>query len=356
MSDGKNLISTNKDVPVMHIPEFPNLKDSVEYVLTHNAPKENFPLATISTNSNQLIFNCCHTFGDGSHLKRIVSELQNPTNTPLPKLPTPILTTFSEELSRLSPLSHDYRDPMFTHLKNQTPEKADPTDVFQNIVSKFPANTLSCYHNGKISGLTEHISASLVLSAKAIGGLSDGFGTQNAVDLRPFLPKHLQKSLGIIDHVGMVIMTSQKPKTFGDLKKDFRATLNDAISRKLFFNHMKWDILHYCSDEGVKEELPLQGLMVLLSNVGQVHIKKPITDVMMRVDMEEPYSVASIISYSVISEKENSVRTHLTYGAKGTTKHYMERLNKVFEYAMRNFQPSLEIDKAIDILRKIDKK
>lgn len=86
---------------------------------------------------------------------------------------------------------------------------------------------------------------------------------------------------------------------------------------------MKWDI-----------DIPLVGLANVVSHIGPVKIRKPITDIMMRVDMEEPFEMVSILSYSVQFEKQNSVRTHLTYGSNGISREQMVRYGRLFDHVM----------------------
>lgn len=117
---------------------------------------------------------------------------------------------------------------------------------------------------------------------------------------------------------------------------------------------MKWEIEHYV--DGGQSEFPWIGLGNLVSHIGPVRIRSPITDVMMRVDMEEPFEFISVIAYSVISESENSVRTHLTYGAEGITKKNMERYVRLFDHAMTKIILDTPIDDAIGILRDLDSK
>ncbi|OHT05250.1 hypothetical protein TRFO_27056 [Tritrichomonas foetus] len=359
-ADKDNLYHTNDVAPIFKLPEkTKNLQEAVTYAIQHCKTTQSFPLAVLAANSRHLVFNACHTFCDGKMLKTLVSEVQNPTNKKMPFLPVPILTNFAEQLKGLPPLSHDYNDPIITHLDNTHPKEEDKSDIFSNIFSKFNVQDLKCFNNGKVKGLTEHLSSSLILAAKALGDLGDGYGLQGAMDLRPFLPGDRGEDLDIVDHVGNFIMTSKNPKTVHDLQQDLRKCIKDAVEKKTFLNHMVWDIQHYCTNENNNEEtkepeFPVRGLGCYVSNVGQVRIKKPITDIMMRVDMEEPYTMMSIIAYSVVSEFENSVRTHLTYGTKGTTKAYMEKLNRKFDYAMTKLNPQTSINDAIEILRKID--
>lgn len=358
-ADKDNLYRTNELAPVQKIPEsIKTMQGAVEYSLLSCRPQQTFPLATIAHNSNMIVFHAIHSFCDGAMLMRIVQEIQHPTNPKMPdSLPVPILISFKDQLNGIPTISHDYRDPIITHLANKHPKVPDTKDVFQNIFEKFPIESLKIYQNGKISGLTEFMGASLVLASKAIGDVGDGYGLQGAMDLRPYLPVHRQKDLDIVDHVGNFIMSSPKPNTVNDICQDFRKCLKGAQTNKTWLNHMKWDIDHYCNDNGeVKEDFPYSGLGNYISNVGQVHIKKPIKDIMMRIDMEEPYEMIAIITYSVISERENSIRSHLNYGRNGTTRKYMQRLHDAYGFALQNVGREKTIKDAISMIKMFDRR
>ena len=117
---------------------------------------------------------------------------------------------------------------------------------------------------------------------------------------------------------------------------------------------MKWDIEHYVN--GGESEFPLTGLANVVSHIGMVKIRKPITDIMMRVDMEEPFEMVSVVPYSVMSETENTVRTHLVYGSNGISKKQMERFGRLFNHVLTKLDLDAPINDAINILRDIDSK
>lgn len=354
-ADKDNLYTTDEVAPINHLPEnLPSLQDAVTYVLKNFKTKETFPLANISINSKYLVFNSCHSFCDGVFLTRILNQMQNPIKPVLPPFPTPIVVNFKEQIKKAKVIQRDYRDPQITHLENIKPKSADPSDIFQNYCSKFDAKSLTCYQNGKVSDLTNHFASSMILASKAISNLNDGYGAQNCVNLRPYLANNRGQDLDIVDHVGIAVMTSEKPKTIRQLKTNLRESLNKSLSEKRFFSHMKWEIEHYV--DGGESEFPWIGLGNLVSHVGPVKIRKPITDVMMRVDMEEPFEFISVIAYSVISETENSVRTHLTYGSEGISRKNVARYVNLFDYAMTKLDLDTPIDDAIGILRDVDSK
>lgn len=355
-TDKDNLYHTDEVAPINKLPEnLPTLKDAVTYVLQHCKTADNFPLANISTNSKYIVFNACHSFCDGKLLTRIIEQIQNPVKREMPLFPVPIVINFADQIKKAPVLSHDYRDPIITHLKNDIPKKADPSDVFQNIFNKFDVEQLTCYNNGKVSDLTDHYAIGMILASKALSpGVHDGFGCQSAINLRPYLPGDRGLDLDIVDHVGIAVLNSPNPKTVRELKTDLRASFVKSEAKRNFFGHMKWDIEHYVN--GGEAEFPNIGLGNVVSHIGPVKIRKPITDIMMRVDMEEPLEMVSILSYSVQSETMNSVRTHLTYGSNGISKKQMERYGRLFDHVMTKLDLDTPIDDAINILRDIDRK
>lgn len=353
-TDKDNLYHTNEVAAIKQLPEnLPTLKDAVTYVLKNCKTAEDFPLANISVNSKYLVFNACHSFCDGKLLTRIVEQIQNPVKREMPLFPTPIVVNFADKIKKAPVLSHDYRDPIITHLKNIIPKKADPNDIFQNIYNKFDVKDLTCYSNGKVSDLTDQFGISLILASKAMSKeINDGFGCQSAINLRPYLPGNRGLDLDIVDHVGIAVLSSKNPKTVRQLKTDLRASFVESESKRNFFGHMKWDIEHYVN--GGESEFPLTGLANVVSHIGPVKIRKPITDVMMRVDMEEPFEMVSVVPYSVQSETENTVRTHLVYGSNGISKEQMERYGRLFNHVMTKLDLDTPINDAINILRDID--
>lgn len=358
-ADDNNLYRTTEDSPVLKIPEnITDMKSAIEYSLLNCQPQKTFPLANIAHNSNMIVFHSIHTFCDGAMLMRIVEEIQHPTNPRMPEsLPTPVLITLKDTLDKLPTLSHDFRDPICTHFKNTIPKVEDKTDIFQNIVGKYPVSTMKCYNNntGKVEGLTEFMGASLVLATKAINDIGDGYGLQCAINLRPYLPEHRRRDLDIVDHVSNFIMNSKNPRTVGEMCNDFVQCKKYALKNKTFLSHTKWDVEHYVNGND-EVQLPNIGLANSISHVGQVRIKRPIKDIMMRVDMEDPYEFICVVAYSVISETENTFRSHLNYGRVATTKRDMQRLNDAYGFVLQNVGKDTPIKEAISMIKQFDRR
>lgn len=353
--DKNNLYHTDEVAPINHLPEnIPTLQDAVSHVLKYHKTKDTFPLANISINSKYLVFNSCHSFCDGKLLARILEQIQDPVQRAMPLFPTPVAVTFSEQIKNAQVIQRDYRDPRITHLQNTPPKSADPNDIFQNVCNKFDIQKLVCYKNGKVSDLTNQLACGLILASKAMSNLNDGYGAQNCVNLRQYLPGLRGDDLDIVDHVGISVLTSENPKTVRQLKTDLRASLLDSLKKKKHFSHMRWEIEHYV--DGGESEFPPIGLGNLVSHIGPLKIRKPITDVMMRVDMEEPFEFISVIAYSVVFETNNSVRTHLTYGANAITEKKVRRYGRLFNYVMTDLDLDTPINDAVNILREIDSK
>ena len=186
----------------------------------------------------------------------------------------------------------------------------------------------------------------MILAAKAVCNINDGFGMQLAVDMRPFLPKE-KISFNTPWISGGVAISTANPKTVGELASGLRRQLNNAIDDKQWLRTLKWAMT-----DG-RDPYQAAGQMLYLSNVGQLHIKKPIRDVMMRINQVAPEDATCTISYSVISETRNVVKTHMCYGSEVVSHAQMARFNKLVEFGVKNFQKDWTIDTAIANLRKV---
>ena len=142
-------------------------------------------------------------------------------------------------------------------------------------------------------------------------------------------------------------MRAGYPRTVDELLLRLRKTLNEAIRTKEAIKAMKWMTV----SEG-KEDLPHSGLILYLSNVGQIRIKRPIRDVMMRVNQESPDDATCTISYSVISDTANIVKTHTMYGREYVTNAKMREFVKLYSYGLQHLKRNMTIQEAINLLKR----
>ena len=345
-ADKDTVMLSNDVVKVHQLPEkLTNLEDCLKWSLLYAPVEKTWPLATLCANSHKVVLNSTHAFTDGVAFLNTVREILNPSNSkPIEILPLPMEHVLEQELQTAIPYPNPRRDPKITHVQFDRPDHVDFGDVLQMATSNYPVQELTCYQNGKVHGLTEWMCTSMILAAKAVCNLNDGFGIQLAVDMRPFLPKE-KISFNTPWISGGVAISTSNPKTVGDLTSGLRRELNQAIASKQWLGTLKWAMT-----DG-RDPYPKNGQMLYLSNVGQLRIKKPIKDVMVRINQVAPEDATCTVSYSVISETQNVVKTHMCYGSEVVSHEQMSRFNKLVEFGLRNMKKDWRIDETIAHLR-----
>ena len=345
--DDTKVYQTTKEPPIHKLPEhLTNLEDCIQWTLLYAPVSTTWPMGTISVSSHKVVLNSTHAFLDGHGFVDLINEIMNPTVKGLidPR-PVPMEHVLKKELQSCEPYALDLRDTSFTHFKNVAPKQPDYGDVLELVAYQCPAEQLSCYENGKVKGLTEWISASMILAAKAIHDLGDEFGIQAAVDMRQHLPPE-ELSWHTSSLSGTIGLRAGHPKTVNELLNRLRSSLNDALKTKQAIKSTKWLI----QTEG-KETLPHNGLVLYISNVGPIRIKRPVRDLMMRVNQEAPEDASVTASYSVISETANIVKTHTIYGREYATRAQMSEFVKLYSYGLKNLKRSMTIRDAINLLK-----
>ena len=346
-TDGENVFPTKEPVKIHKIPEsITNLNDTVMWVRENADTATTYPLATISANSHKLVVNANHGFADGGTLFNTFKEVMNPSQTPSNLLPLPLVVEelFADQLKRAIPVTREWRSPYITHLKVDKPDHPDPNDKEGFVVSEVPAESLFCFANGKVKGLTEALAASAVLSAKAIHDFGDQFGLQASVDLRRFMTPEQKKNVSSV--VGCMILQAARPRTVGDLCDKLRESLEWEVKTGQPFNHWKWLI------QVGKETCPFTGLGLYLSNIGQFKIRKPVRDVVIHATGAKTSELLLVMSYSVISETKNIVRNQLCYGQAMTTRAQIAKYSQLNDFALTNLRRNMSIDDAVKLLKK----
>ena len=346
--DYSNVYQTPKKSKVFHLPEnLTKLDDCIAWSLMYAPVESTWPLATIAVNSHKLVLNSTHAFMDGGGFVNIVNELLNPTvDKPITPLQMAMEDVFADEISNSPPDPLGLRDKTFTHFKETPPKSPDFGDVLELVPFQSPVEHLACYNNGKVKGLTEWISTAMILASKAMHDLGDEFGIQTAINLRQYLPPEriTWNTTSLSLSVGM---RAGYPNTVDELLLRLRKSLNEAVRTKQALKALKW-----MSTSNGMEDLPHQGLILYLSNVGQIRIKRPIRDVMMRVNQESPDDATCTISYSVISDTANIVKTHTMYGREYVTNAKMREFVKLYSYGLQHLKRNMTIEEAINLLKR----
>ena len=345
-ADKENLYRFEKpNIKIHKIPEnISKIEDSMTWAIKNCPADGSNNVATIAASSHKIVFSYCHSFFSGRMLFNAMSELIKPTNYHIPIFPNTLADT--HDIHGVEPITSHYQHPCFCHYKNIRVKHPDPNDYLQLANASFDINSLNCVQNGKVKGLTEYLAACYIVALKSFGEIpGDGWGIQTAYDVLRSLPNNINP-LGFPNHVGnMVLGVSHKPSTVGELMERLRHELNDEIKHQKWLNHMKWTL------NDVPEERPRIGLCAYISNVGQVKIRRPVRDIMMRVSQEDPPNVINMLTYSVISEDKNIVKTHLSYGSEEISKSEVDMVNDSVKFSLTHIHPNDSIDYAINLIK-----
>lgn len=340
------------EFPIHHIPEtITNLQDSIEWTLQNCPATGSDPLATVSVNSHKIVLNYCHSFFSGAMFLHIINEIQNPSNLSIPTFPLRYEDT--HPIHDVSPISYHYQLPHLTHYINKRVMIPDQTNIFQLINSQYDITKLPCSKydsttkNYKVKEITEYLATCYILAVKAINmknGFSnydDGWGTGTAYDIRRSLPigKCGLKALNLVGN--MFMFSKHKPNTVGELMTNLRNELKNSIDNQLWLNHFKWAFMNQV------EERPRLGLILFMTNGGQARIKYPIKDIMMWFSNDYPEDVLYLLTYSVIKEKKNTLKTSLIYGRSEIHKKEVLQIDKTLHFAINHLKKSDKINDAL---------
>lgn len=87
-----------------------------------------------------------------------------------------------------------------------------------------------------------------------------------------------------------------------------------------------------------------------MTNVGQTRIKYPIKDIMTSFSNDYPDDVLYLLTYSVIKEKKNTLKTSLIYGRSEIHKKEVQQIDKTLHFAINHLKKS---DKIIYVLNEL---
>ncbi|OHT07700.1 hypothetical protein TRFO_24044 [Tritrichomonas foetus] len=337
------------DFQVVKMPdEITDLEDSLTWALKNCHPNGTDKLATVAVNSSKIVLSYNHGFFSGHMMMNVMNEVQNPTkDLKIPYFPINLDDVFS--IHDVKPFSIHYQKPQIAHYANTRVTKPDESDVLQLVSNTFDSRKeLTEIYDPKkdvLKGLTEFTAAAYILTFKSFNENLGDWGIQTAYDTVKSLPA-FQQTLAPANCVGLFELSiNPRPEKFGELMHELRVELNEQMRIKKWLNGIKWVI------DGNPEERPRLGLCCAQSNVGQVRIKKPIKDVIMRVSQEDPPNMLNLFMYSVIGEEKNIVKTHLSYGNVEIHKKEVELVNEVFKFAIKNVRKNDKIDDALQMLR-----
>ena len=345
-SDGKRIWPLKDHVPIQTIPNFEKMDEASVYVSVNRKPRPEDGLAVVCVNDDTVVLNTNHMCADGGQFLELNKIILGKSTLPDRHLETPI------------PVEHAFLDDV---LSTFGPPGTESTEIKQDkskykrpdpemLVSHFRFVTdfksFKCFDKklNKPVNLTDHLWASLVLSASAHNNEIDKFGAITCVNLRP-----LVKDLSLDNATTFAQITQSVPmqdwnETIQSVCKRFRQKFND--SKEDLFRNIKFgnnDInANYNDNFGLE-----------LSNIGTLEAKGPIKDAYIGLTEQERgcCSQVCLLTYTVEKEDRTDWVGQFRYPITRMTPHEASKFSGSIKYFMQNIPLSSTIKEAVTALR-----
>lgn len=326
-----NFIERHKDInkiPIVTIPKhvndsFQSMKQLSNYV------QNNFPLnfsegygliAKSSQNSKRqyIVLNVDHDFGDGQYFRFLVDRFLHHTDHSIEHLPHfPLQPRDSlKDFWNKSPqnIKDELHDENLTRFFSNDMANIRDDEFDHFITIKFPSSKI-CKDSKKLTSISNFTEKLYMGNYFAICShekkILDSFGVINVVDFK----KHLKREQTFADtsYIGFV-----SPYTEGITSNKLVSQVGKEMKYSLISKMDKLEHFGYVISNEYNKTLPrYEGITTEFTNVGGVHIKKPVIDLWMSINIKcTDRQMVSNMGFSVIrddintySEKEKENRT-----------------------------------------------
>lgn len=338
--------------------EISSLDTAIKWSLENAHPNSTNNLATLSANSKIIVYNVNHAFCDGGMFKQIFEELQKSEFTePKLNLPLTFFSTYIDKIKSAEPHILSPKNPKFTHfqpIKEENSKYSD--DNIEIVFSEINAEDVFNYENGHIHKLTAILTASMILSAKALSDYKDGYGVQAAIDVRRYMDDNIKSSWDLNFHAGNIGIECEKPKTIKELIDGLDNKLKYEIKNEEWLNHTHYLLLPFLNP-GDKRYINFDdyGLGLYLTQMGMFKSNEDISDIMINVNQENNVDCIVLQSYSFICGNKNILRNHIIFRKTGINSNLAKRYLNLIDYCIKNFKLDSDVHEFISLLKKINK-
>lgn len=337
-----------QNVPVCTIPNGLSMEQSCRYMFENYTPDFSQRVANIGASDDAVVLSCGHICADGAFLVQVLDSLTNP-NADLSheSLPMSIEQLLGDNLTRNKiHVPHFYVDETVTRVMPRREVKENFKNA-EHIIMECPIETLQCYSNGKVHGLTDSIWACLIASAWAFNGRIDRAGVATCIDLRQF-QKPLKSPLSVCLHYSNIDVSAEvfPNMTLKDLGRRMRDDMLDKIRRGFHIGFLQG----ITKDPGGE---PLPGIGLEMSNIGQLHVKPPIVDAFIKSSVADACGdpLISFSNFSVVTNHTNTFHANVRYRQTLIDRREVAQVSQGALFAMQKLQPTLTITDAVKIIR-----
>lgn len=338
--DGKNYRHTDEKCKTFEIPDnFPHLEDAHLYVEKHHTVPMSDRLSCICYNKDTVILHGSHACADGPYLKMIVDHLsgrQTPAD-PMFKIHESVLDSFEKFYDSVSGPSKFYSTPVMHHDKPVAPG----VSVYRLI--EFPLEK-------HISGFTEHLMMSTLISCSVLNRKLTTFAIQSAVDSRRALahPDWRNVNMNALTTVDAHIDENSdfNKISISELKRKLRKDLDELLTNgEIFriFKDNKYGTIKYPNY-----------FTQSLSNMGNIKTSDVVTDAMISTSLQGQQAwFPGCVSFGTHSVDGKIFRGKMFTSPYILTNKEADAFANAVKFAINNITNDMSIKEAYDMVESV---
>lgn len=387
--DGDFLVQKRKEeVKVHQLPpssKFDSIHSMTAWASTKYLPNVNREIGTIAANEDTIILNINHALCDGKYIVGVAEHIGDP-----PKklndsyFPTTLDEEFSAEVKeRLQKPPIFFRNDKNNTIFHGFGMKKTPVELLYD--EFYDTKTLSNYDPKKklCKNLTSAIVTGYSLSAMALQGDKEltHIGGSMACDMRnelknkklnhienifhpnsPSTVKNIEKNHNkpiTLNHTNVFTVAPITAKISPDMKiSECYNRLNKCL--KDHFNLNKQDLFDYRSTMGqTNPENTDNGIMICFSNLGPIHVKKPVKDLYLyNMCINSAFDFAiPLLTYAIIDDKNdrNEFHSQIRYEGNGLTEKQAVLMQKSLKHYLQTCDTNRTLEEALNDIKSFQK-
>ena len=343
---GDEVWRTHDPVVIRRLPRWiRSVEDACEWTAVQGLPSRE-RCSNLAVGDDIVVLNSNHMAADGGFFKQVLTRYQEClAGIPAKRYPQflePTDAHYAKELAATKAVPYDQGSCTVVRCKDKVgvPDKA-PTHAW---MFRLPTRKLRCFdpQKGRVSGLTEAIWTSLILSASAFNGEIGTMKCGTCCDLRG---SHEYRPELACDFTIVAPEAHCSPsETVAEMGRKMRESLTQLLNSEHRFAFLRPDLYKWPRVES--------GCGLEISHLGPLTFKRPIVDACMNILMEnkETEDCVSLLSFCKVNEEMDVFQGRLRCPPTRLNPCEARVLGKTIEYGLRTISPEMTIKDAFEAL------
>ena len=353
-TDEYHFYKQKSNITPVKIIESDNLPDLATYMYENHSPDFSKTLATLGYNSNTLVLNIAHLVADGGYLHQIVDLILSDSdklNTKL-EFPDNIEENFINQINSkyIDQCKYIFTDPEIIRINADKPK--NPSNKYaKHCYINTPVENLKCFSkkSKRVSGLTEVLWTSYILSASAMNKKINNTGIATCIDMRNYFNQiNKTNSLSVCNHYSNITPCSNisPSMTVGELGKQMRKDFNDKIKKGHHYSFLKSLV--------PPEAKAIPGIGLELSNIGRFQIKSPLKDLFLKSSVFDQFCdpLISHSSFSVDTGVKNTLHGMFRFKPSAIKEETVRELASKVKFSLQNISNDMTVAESISLIQK----